>query len=98
RTHRFVHGAALPILRHARSWPVASTVAIVAMVWLSPEQGPLAMFRSLFPFEILIVTGAIVGLLGGIAWAVRSAVPPGRRRTALIGVAIVPAMVVGTAV
>jgi dienelactone hydrolase len=54
---------------------VASTLVITAMLTLIPDEGPLAMYRGLVPFELLVAAGALVGLLIGIGrWAMR---PPG---------------------
>jgi dienelactone hydrolase len=98
RTHRLIHDRALPALRFLRGWSVASTAAIAAMLWLTPEDGPLAMFRGLRSFEILVVAGAIVGLLAGIAWKLRGILPAGRRRRVLVTAVLVPALLLGTGV
>jgi acetyl esterase/lipase len=56
---------------------------IAVMVWGSAQDGPLAPFHSLFYFEILIVAGAVVGLLVGLATTVRGrGHDPRRRRVA----------------
>jgi len=98
RTDRFVHDRALPALRFVRHWSVASTIAIVAMVWLAPEAGPLSIFRSLRTFEIPIGVGALVGLLLGAGQGLRRGLPAGRRRSALVTAAVVPALVLGMTV
>jgi hypothetical protein len=98
RTHRLVHDGALPGLRFLRRWSVASTAGIAAMLWLTPEEGPLAMFRGLRSFEILVVAGAIVGFLAGVAWKVHGTQPAGRRRSVLVTAVLVPALLLGTGV
>ena len=83
----------VPLLRLAGRPLLATTLAIVWMTWLTPVDGPLAMYHSMFYFEILIATGALSGLLlGGVASlrATTSPSAPGRRLAvaAALGLAI----------
>lgn len=51
---------------------LASTLVIAALFTLVPEDGPLAMYRNLAPFEIPVAAGAVVGLLVGLGRGLRS--------------------------
>jgi hypothetical protein len=68
----------------------ASTLAVAWMVWLSPSDGPLAMYHNLFYFEIPILGGAAAGLLAGAGIGLQRASPGGRvaRASAVAGVGL----------
>ncbi|HSI99462.1 MAG TPA: hypothetical protein VLA59_03650 [Patescibacteria group bacterium] len=85
-------------LRSASHPLVASTLVIVTLLTLVPEDGPLAMYRGLAPFELLVACGALVGLLVAAGrWAL--ARPGEHRGPRTLGIAtIVVALVIGSAV
>jgi len=83
--------APIPALRAVAHVLVVSSLVIALLLWVAPGDGALAMFKSLVPFEILIVTGAIVGLLGGLAVLLR-------QRPNLMLLPLVPAVALGASV
>ncbi|HEX2765698.1 MAG TPA: hypothetical protein VHR55_03545 [Candidatus Limnocylindria bacterium] len=71
-----------------------ATLVLAALVLAAPEEGPLAMYRSLRPFEVLFAAAAVVGPLAGIGrWAL-GAPAPGPSRRAVAIAALVPALVI----
>lgn len=69
-----------PVLRFVgRPW-IAPAAVVILVLSLTPKTESLALHRILFPFEILIVSGALSGLLAGLGlYFSRAAQPNGRR-------------------
>jgi dienelactone hydrolase len=57
------------ILQLVRQPLVASSLLIVLVLWLGRDDGPFSVLGALVPFEILILVGAIAGLLAGAGLA-----------------------------
>ncbi|HSK93455.1 MAG TPA: hypothetical protein VLA76_05290 [Candidatus Angelobacter sp.] len=78
------------IVARATRWAahplVASTLVISGMLTLLPAEGPLAMYRNLAPFEIPVLTGAVVGLLTAIGLRLRRSSGRGASRVAAAGI------------
>jgi Chlorophyllase enzyme len=82
-TRALVARAAAGLDAIGRPW-VGILAGIGAMVWANSADGPIALYHGLFYFEILIVVGALAGLIIGSASAMLAGeAGAGRRRIAV---------------
>ena len=81
-------------IAHAVGHPlIATTAGIIALIWLTPADSVVSLYHGLYFFEIMIVSGAVVGLLAGIGFGLLEE-PRERRSARLPGAATLAAALV----
>lgn len=85
-----------PAVRWIRHPLAASTVVIAALFALVPEDGPLAMYRNLAPFEVPVAAAAFAGVLVGLGRGLRGAFDGRSARVAGTALPVVAFLIITT--